>query len=137
MPAQAAPNGTRPPRSSFAEPAPCATMTAVQPTSCSRLSAAKKPPPARPNDVFAQSIPPRRVRAPRSIARKSITPPNRCPSRIAPSTDQPRPPTAAGASAAPASISAIETAAPNHTSPHPRTDIPFLSSFMFPFPTPA
>ena len=107
----------------------CERMARMEP---SRGLRAKKPAPQRPNGVFTQSIAARCDFAPMRPTRKSSRPPMRWPMRIAAATCPVRPLAARSAICPPTSISAMETAAPNQTSPFWNTDVPFaLFSFMF------
>ncbi|MPM95548.1 hypothetical protein SDC9_142703 [bioreactor metagenome] len=94
------------------EIAPPAIITAVQPTSCSTLSAAQNFAPCSPKESLTLSIAPRPESPPISAARYMRKPPIRCPATTAP---MPRA-IPSGAISVPVYISAMETAAPNQIS---------------------
>ena len=94
------------------EIAPPAIITAVQPTSCSTLSAAKNFAPCSPKESLTLSIAPCPDRPPIKAARYMRKPPIRCPATTAP---MPRA-IPSGAISVPVYISAMETAAPNQIS---------------------
>ena len=118
--------------SAEAASAPCATMTAVQPSSWMMLSVARSPAPRRPNGSFTQSIAPVCIRAPMRPTAYRRIPPKIWPATIAHAAAENAPePRAPAAMSIPVCISAIETAAPNQTSPHCIADVPLRVSILF------